>query len=613
MRAELAIRAGMKRNGAISMALMRKLTIRSQIFVISLLMALVVMFILSASYLQMAKIIGLNNDKFTSDLIGQMKGTVYANKDVLERLMMNIAFNMDVQNFLVEEDKVQAFLLAKRIDSLLINTSTLKEGILDIVILGADGRWMDIAEGRRATESYQGAIPPDESFYYYGLQHFGDRYAHENAFLIGSRIKYSQPGELFNQSIGTLFFVVSPQALIGEIDQLSEEMNAITFFVDWQRKVVSGNDALHVESELQTLGNFRSGSVMREMEWDNKRYITHTEYLPEIKTSVVSMIPKDELMRDMNAIRLFFILIFIVGAIVMGLMFKVVTNNILTPLKKLMTFMNTVRRGDLGKLRNRIDLDGYVEMSLMANQFNDMLNKIDSLTRELLDTHAVLYGTELEKKKAELAFLRSQINPHFLYNTLEMLKGMAAVKGAKEIRDAAASLGSIFRYTIKGDGIVPLHTELSIVESYLQIQRLRFGSRFSVELSIDEDCLDILVPKMILQPLVENAVYHGLEPKEEHGTLRLSGTIDEAGDFILTIEDDGVGMDERRLRRLQELTASESGYWPREDSNNSIGFSNVDARLKLTYGQGYGLRVTSALMQGTTVTMKLPTKGDMLR
>ncbi|MFD0960560.1 sensor histidine kinase [Paenibacillus chungangensis] len=595
------------------MALMRKLTIRSQIFVISLLMALVVMFMLSASYLQMAKIISLNNDKFTSDLIGQMKGTVYANKDVLERLMMNIAFNMDVQNFLVEEDKVQAFLLAKRIDSLLINTSTLKEGILDIVILGADGRWMDIAEGRRVTESYQGAIPQDESFYYYGLQQFGDRYAHENVFLIGSRIKYSQPGELFNQSVGTLFFVVSPQALISEIDQLTKEMNAITFFMDWQRKVVSGNDQLQAGSELQFLGDFRSGSVLRETEWEDKRYITHTEYLPEIKSSIVSMIPKDELMRDMNAIRLFFILIFLVGAIVMGLMFKVVTNNILTPLKKLMTFMNTVRRGDLGKLRNRIDLDGYVEMSLMANQFNDMLNKIDSLTRELLDTHATLYGTELEKKKAELAYLRSQINPHFLYNTLEMLKGMAAVKGAKEIRDAAASLGSIFRYTIKGDGIVPLHTELSIVESYLQIQRLRFGSRFSVELSIHEDCQDILVPKMILQPLVENAVYHGLEPKEEHGTLRLSGIMDETGDFILTIEDDGVGMDERRLKRLQELTSSESGHWPREDSNSSIGFSNVDARLKLTYGQGYGLQVTSVLMQGTTVTMKLPTKGDMLR
>ncbi|OXS61237.1 hypothetical protein B1A99_06915 [Cohnella sp. CIP 111063] len=595
------------------MNLLRKLTIRSQISIIACLIALVVMAILSASYLQMARIIGSNNEKLTGDLILQMRQTVHSNKDVLERLMMNIAFNMDVQNFLIEPDKAQSFMLSKRVDSLFINSRTLKEGILDIVIHGEDGRWIDIAGGRGLTKAYQGAITEGKFFHYYGLQNFGRHYEMENVFLIGSKIKYSQPGERFNDTIGTLFFVVSPQALLGEISDLSTEMNTMSFFVDWQRKVVSGNESLRMIDDLELLGAGRDGSIKREVKWEGETYIAHSEYLPDMKSAIVSMIPKDAVMRDMNAIRIFFIVMFLIGGVVMTMLFKAITGNILLPLKKLINFMSTVKRGDLAKLKSRIDLDGYVEINLMATEFNNMLNKIDSLTRELLDTHATLYGVELEKKKAELAYLRSQIHPHFLYNTLEMIKGMAAVKGAQEIREAAASLGSIFRYSIKGEGIVPLQTELAVVESYLHIQRLRFGSRFSVELEVDAHCLECPVPKMILQPIVENAVYHGLEPKEDRGVLRIKSYLDDRSDLIVVVEDDGVGMNEERLGRLRTALSDED-YRARlgGEGGHSIGFANVNARIKMICGPAYGLRIASKEGGGTTVRVKLSTKGEML-
>ncbi|WP_391570949.1 histidine kinase [Cohnella sp.] len=595
------------------MNLLRRLTIRSQISIIACLIALVVMAILSASYLQMAKMIGSNNEKLTSDLVLQMRQTVHSNKDVLERLMMNIAFNMDVQNFLIEPDKTESFMLSKRVDNLFINSRTLKEGILDIVIHGEDGRWIDIAGGRGLTKPYRGALTEGKFFHYYGLQNFGRHYELENVFLIGSKIKYSQPGELFNDTIGTLFFVVSPQALLGEISDLSAEMNTISFFVDWQRKVVSGNESLHTVDGLELLGVGRDGSIKREVEWEGETYIAHSEYLPDMKSAIVSMIPKDAIMRDMNAIRIFFIVMFLIGGFVMMLLFRAITGNILHPLKKLINFMSTVKRGDLAKLKGRIDLDGYVEISLMATEFNNMLNKIDSLTRELLDTHAALYGAELEKKKAELAYLRSQIHPHFLYNTLEMIKGMAAVKGAQEIREAASSLGSIFRYSIKGESVVPFQTELGVVESYLQIQRLRFGSRLNVQMEIDENCLNCHVPKMILQPIVENAVYHGLEPKEERGVLRIESYLDERRDLIVVVEDDGIGMDAIRLERLQ-AALSEEDYRTRlgGEERHSIGFANVNARIKMICGPDYGLQVASKEGGGTVVRVKLSTKGELL-
>ncbi|MGO4695787.1 sensor histidine kinase [Paenibacillus sp. 2TAB26] len=285
-------------------------------------------------------------------------------------------------------------------------------------------------------------------------------------------------------------------------------------------------------------------------------------------SEIVDMIPKDALMRDMNEIRFSFIWIFVFGAVIAAVMFTIITSNIL-------------------------------------------LHKNDSLAKELLDTNAVLSFMQLEKKKAELASLRCQINPHFLYNTLEMIKGMAAVKGVLEIREAAALLGSIFHYSVKGGGNVPLDTELSIIESYLQIQKLRFGTRFSVKFDIDGLARNCHVPKMILQPIVENAVYHGLELSEKQGLLRISAYLDVYRDLIIVIEDDGVGMNQAQLERVQStLSDSEPSGLLIGERDNSIGFANVNVRIKLICGSKYGLDIASKEGEGTRVTMKLSTKGE---
>ncbi|SMG55698.1 cache domain-containing sensor histidine kinase [Paenibacillus aquistagni] len=595
------------------MALLRKLTIRSQLTLIALALALIVLIILSASYLQMAKIIQSNNNKATSDLILQMKQTIYANKDVLERLMTNIAFNADVQSFLLEEDKVQRFLLSKRVESLLVNTRTLKEGILDILLLGHEGRWMDIGGGRRLTTPYQGRLTDEGAFQYYTVQDAGDQYSTTSLFLIGVNIKYAQPGERFNASIGTLFFVVSPKALMGGISSISQEMNSQAFFMDQEDRVIASGDTAGLEKELEELYTQRAltNHDEQELQWDGRTYMAKGEYLPELKSSIVSIIPKDVLMRDLNFIRIFFSIIFVLGGIVMLVLFAILTNNILLPLKKLMMYMNTIKHGNLDKLKHGIDLDGYVEITVMANEFNKMMNQIDMLTKELLDANTALLGAELERKQAELSYLRSQINPHFLYNTLEMIKGMAAVKGAQEIRASAAALASIFRYSIKGDGMVPLQTELSIIESYLHIQRLRFGSRFHVELDAEEAALDCLVPKMILQPIVENAVYHGLELKEKQGLLRIQAVKSTADDLILIVEDDGVGMEPDRLEWLKSMLLESPQDLLSGKGKGSIGFANVNARIKLMYGSKYGLAVRSVAGKGTWVQLTLSAKAGV--
>ncbi|WMT43134.1 sensor histidine kinase [Paenibacillus sp. D2_2] len=462
---------------------------------------------------------------------------------------------------------------------------------------------------------YQQQLAEGEAFQYFTTRDAWDQYSTSSLFLIGFHIKYAQPGERFNESIGTLYFVISPNALMGGINSISQDMNSQAFFLDQDNRLISSDDTEGLESQLEVLN--RDQNLMsdeeKELAWNGRTYIAKGEYLPELKSSIVSIIPKDELMRNLNSIRIFFGIIFVVAGIVMVVLFAILTNNILLPLKKLMFYMNTVKRGNLDKLKHRIDLDGYVEITVVANEFNKMMNQIDTLTKELLDTNTALLGSELEKKQAELSYLRSQINPHFLYNTLEMIKGMAAVQGAQEIRASASALASIFRYSIKGDSLVPLRTELSIIESYLHIQKLRFGSRFQVAMDIEEAALECPVPKMILQPIVENAIFHGLEMKEEPGLLRIRAMRNTDSDLIITVEDDGVGMEPERLEWLRSTLQESPKELLSPKGGGSIGFTNVNARIKLMYGPAYGLDIQSVAGQGTWVQLTLSSKGGGAR
>ncbi|WP_409346499.1 sensor histidine kinase [Paenibacillus sp. MBLB4367] len=591
------------------MAYYRRLSIRSQLSFIAVSIACVMLFIIFITYVQISGIINAKNKQYTQEMIAQIKQTVHANKDVIDRLMSNVAFHQDVQNFLTEEDVVQSYTLSKRLSSLFINMRSLKDGILDIIIYGENGRWLDIAGGKKLTAQYSKSITAKDSIHYFGLQNFGSAYQSENGVLIGMKIKYFQSGERFNTVIGTLFFVVDPKALIGESGTISKQINTQSYLIDKENKVMSSSDPSQVGLTLNIGGAESEPGEQRKTTVNGVNYVLQTESLPEINGSIVSMVPEKELHRDISKIRKTELIVFLIGAVIMLILFMLVINNILLPLKKLMAYMSAVKHGHLDKLKNRIELQGYVEITVMSNEFNGMMDKIDNLTHQLLETNAMLYGAELEKQKSELAFLRSQINPHFLYNTLEVIKGMAAVKKVPEIREIAKALGQIFRYSVKGEDTVTLKTEFGIIESYVQIQQLRFAGRFQVRYELAEETLDCQIPKMLVQPIVENAVFHGLEPNENLGTLTIASCLGESGELIISVEDNGLGIEPDRLARVRGILSKPNAVDQEGNQQfTSIGLANVNNRIRLTYGGNFGLEVESTLGIGTRIVLKLPAR-----
>ena len=256
----------------------------------------------------------------------------------------------------------------------------------------------------------------------------------------------------------------------------------------------------------------------------------------------------------------------------------------------------TIRDYDKSNVTQRKD-----EIGLLENSFDTMVQR----NQELI---AQKFQTRIEKRSAQLRALQAQINPHFMYNTLQIIGGMAIKKKAPEIYEITVQLSDIMRYSLSfGKEMVPLREEMHYLDSYLGIQNQRFGERIQVDQTIDPVLLDCLIPKLILQPLVENCLEHGLSGKCGTWCITIHGTLD-GEDMRLTVSDNGLGMEEERLAYIRGELAK--GVENAIGSSAHIGLVNVNSRIRLKYAAHYGVRIQSEQGAGTQVELLLPAQWE---
>lgn len=232
------------------------------------------------------------------------------------------------------------------------------------------------------------------------------------------------------------------------------------------------------------------------------------------------------------------------------------------------------------------------------------LNMILDSFQYLLKRDAML---TVAHKQAELEALQSQINPHFLYNTLETIRGQALVSGSKETAELTKALADIFRYNISRTGnIISLSDELENLKSYMKIQNTRFDNRFKVNITLEPELEKKKVPKLLLQPIVENCIKYGLEPKPEGGTIDIE-IFETFNTVYIMIKDDGNGMSIEKLVELNNRLKKSSKNIE-SNQGTHIGLVNINDRIKMIYGEEYGLNVESAPMIGTLVTVRIASK-----
>ncbi len=267
----------------------------------------------------------------------------------------------------------------------------------------------------------------------------------------------------------------------------------------------------------------------------------------------------------------------------------IVSRHINLPLQKIVYAMQLMESGDFDQRAEIIDND---EFGYLASQFNGMCRKIKELFQKDHEKQELL-------RIAEMKNLHSQINPHFLYNTLDSIKWLAKMNHEQEIYTMVKNLGFMLKNSMHlSREFVTIRESLNTLEAYIGIQQIRFADKFVVDTEIEEAIMDHKIPTLILQPLVENAMIHGLEPKPGIGTLMIRGFVKQ-GRLIFQIQDDGIGMEETELAAL---IASLND----RDGTEHIGLKNVNQRIKLYYGDAYGVSVESMPGRGSSFTLTLP-------
>ena len=267
---------------------------------------------------------------------------------------------------------------------------------------------------------------------------------------------------------------------------------------------------------------------------------------------------------------------------------NVLTKKIARPMQDLLESIKLFGKGDLSQ---RVQVSSQDEVGQIGEEYNHMADNIETLIEKV-------YKLEITQKQAEIDFLYMQINPHFLYNTLDTISWIAFAKGNKEVSEITIALADLLRAMVQKERFISLEEELKTVKDYLIIQEHRFGDKISTVEEIDERAYDYRVPNFLFQPLIENAIIHGIEPKIGKGKLTIRINIE--GEFLhFEIVDDGVGMTKEQIAHLYKECEVDG-------VKQNIGLKNVYRRLVLSYGEQSRLHIDSEKGIGTTISFKVP-------
>lgn len=321
-------------------------------------------------------------------------------------------------------------------------------------------------------------------------------------------------------------------------------------------------------------------------------YQIRSELSPYTGWRTVGVFSMDEVMSSVNTIVYILFTCVIISLVLVVIVSFKFSRTLTNPIFKLKRLMKQAESGDLTV---RFNFQHNDEIGELGQSFNHMIARIDQLIQ-------MVYVEQENKRTAEMKSLQEQIKPHFLYNTLDTISWMARDYDAEDIVRLVDALTNMFRIGLShGKDIITVKEEITHVSNYLYIQKIRYKDKLNYVIHVDESLYAIEVPKLILQPLVENAIYHGVKAKRGGGTITITG-VPEGENLVFTVQDDGAGMLQEKVEELNRRMSERSVL----DEKKSFGLFYIRERIQLCYGTGYGVHVESTLGEGTRVTITLP-------
>ncbi len=386
------------------------------------------------------------------------------------------------------------------------------------------------------------------------------------------------------ETLGVLIINISENAFKDSYANITNNYTTGVTILDQNNNSIIRSSGINTNNIIQ-LFNKSQGYVIRNI--NNQESLI--SYLTEEKNDwkIVSIIPVSELSNETSAPGLIGFVIIMINSILLFIGTIFTTRMITIPIKKLLKSMKGVEKGEFNEVNIKVRGD---EIGQLRDGYNIMILEIQKLIKHVIAEQKI-------KRKAELNVLQAQIKPHFLYNTLDSISSLALMGEVTSVCNLVDALGSYYRISLsKGKEVITIGEEIDMVKNYLLIQKMRYPELFTVSFTIDEKCNKYKILKLVLQPLVENALYHGIRNKVGGGTIAIR--TDHLNDHIrITVEDDGVGMSEEFIKSMLENSIG---------SIDSFGLRGTIERLRIFYGMDNCFQIESKVDLGTKITLLIP-------
>ncbi|MCI3920795.1 sensor histidine kinase [Paenibacillus sp. TRM 82003] len=501
------------------------------------------------------------------------------------------------------EDTFELFLIRNRLKLIFENLLLGYDYINGIYLFTPDGKFISYGSG---TDLRVGYNPIGDAWYERTIANKGELYIGDidtKSYIINAKPSIAFSRALYDSSSGEYLGVFMLDCSLDIFEGLDRSFapNISNVYL------ANGNGTILFDGTRNEVGQVLPESLLElstrlekngQVKHYDPEYLTVMQSVPSNDWRVIARVSVDELYKAYGISQQLIVYVSVSCAVIFLLLSVVLSNLITKPIIQLTRIMRKNKGQNIAPAN--LPADRQDEISILYKEYDKMMREIESHIRES-------YQNRILTLDSQMKALEAQINSHFLYNTLESINSIAEVEEVESIAVMTKALGDMFRYSIKTESeIVSLAEEIQHVDNYMAIQLIRYGDKITFRKHIQVETRSSKILKLLLQPLVENAIYHGLENKRGGGTITLTGYRDEQH-LVFEIIDDGVGMSREQAEELRSFLEQPPEFLGIGQRNKrSIGIKNVHSRISLYYGTPYGIRFDSMPGTGTKMTVVLP-------
>ena len=545
-----------------------------------------------------------NSNNYTSQIVRQVNYDIDAYIDYMENISSVMAKSGDISLYLFEEEQSEEDIEEER-ERILTQFNTImesREDIYNVAAVAENGRYIMNRGEEDLTpyidiwklDWYQAAMESPTGI-------AGSSSQVQNAIKSSYKWVITLSRVLVNNRTGAkegLFFIDLNYSAISDLCNNNTIGNkGYIFVLDDKGNVIYHPKqqlmygGLHTEHIEEIMACEKDSLTVRD---GTERKLYTLSRSQKTGWTVVGAAYTSELLKNNKQARMLYILAAAILILAVFAISSILSREITKPLRRLSESMSRVEKGEFD--RANVDVTMENEIGSLGKSYNLMTERIHTLMEENV-------YEQKQKRKSELKALQAQINPHFLYNTLDSIIWMSEAGQSDEVVEMTSALAKLLRQSISNDHEqVELGQEMEYVKNYLTIQKMRYQDKLEYTIEVDPQVRHVMIVKLVLQPIVENAIYHGIKYKGSKGTLRIRAFA-ESEDVCIVIEDNGIGMDDTALNIIFDETQ-------KIHKQNGVGVPNVQKRLKLYYGDKYGITYESKVGIGTRATIRIPQRGD---